>query len=1177
MRPRALMGALILLALLTFIGAPRAATLERVLELQGRLDTATGSPANGKLDLTFRLFTALTGGTKVHEEVKAGVDVVDGLFDVELGPLPSVGIDGATLWLETQVGDSDPLARRAVRATAYALVAEQANTALVAKGVDCPGCITKDHVGFGFAAALDKEGAASDVECDHCVEPGDLGTLSVAAGHIQGGAVTADKVSFPYASSLTAAGPANKLACDKCVDSTDLAADLEMPGTVSVLGGLNACKSNVAGCAVKVSEAGLHDHNDGYLTIQVPSGLRLRDTTNGAWRPLDFGGGGSFGDLSVVGNQTVQGTLSAAQLGVGTQTPAAALEVQGDVLFGGNNRYLNFGSAIGANGYGIRDNGGSLQVKNADGDWVDIFVPPPPTFGSGKDGQLVVSGVFDVNAMASGGRTFADGIAYAVASLTSGSVVATTSVPGISAGDKALLVLVQATGATGDVGHWDLLDVVSVNGATITVGSGKVDPAKYDEGSNKKLILQRVPQYSSVMVGSSGTLTASAWDGLTGTASPSGKYATGIVALAVSGTLTLGGSGINVSEKGFRGGTPGGAGPEDATNTQITSGGADGGAGGYWKGGGAGGGSGSAGAGGSGAYSGGSGGRGGGGGGSSSDQNGAGTESAGGGGAAPYASGANPSTGLLLTLGGGAAAGAGGGAGGMGSSYGPTFGTAKANGQGGAHSGRTQARGGDGSAGARGGGVVLVYAKAVAGSAPVYANGGKGGSGGGGAGGVGYDGSAGGGGGGGADGAAGGAIFVRYELMLGTSPTTATGGSGGGGGGGGGGDGGGAGGGGGGGVGGGGGGGGSRTGPCGCTLTAYASSGGDGGASGHGGWTGPGNGSWGGGGQASGGGGSTGESTSVGPNQGGKVGGWGPTASVGSNGSGTVNGGGGGKGGNSNVSYWGGGGGGGQAGVAGKAGLVDVDTYVGADLAEWMPSGDAGLVEGGDLLVRDVERVGSYVRRSDGIPYDAQVMGVISTYPSLQMGEPHDSDRDVLVALAGRVPLKVTTLNGPIRAGDPLTASPLPGVAMRASHAGRIVGFALRSYDRNGIGAVLTFLSPQWSPGADSDGLALPGAAVAAGFFTRASAESVIDAAPIEDPVGVVSRLSGLRLTYDGAQSVGMLAADVARVLPEAVAFDADGSPEAIDYSRLVPVLIEAVKQQQEQIDALKDRCAPLP
>jgi len=63
-----------------------------------------------------------------------------------------------------------------------------------------------------------------------------------------------------------------------------------------------------------------------------------------------------------------------------------------------------------------------------------------------------------------------------------------------------------------------------------------------------------------------------------------------------------------------------------------------------------------------------------------------------------------------------------------------------------------------------------------------------------------------------------------------------------------------------------------------------------------------------------------------------------------------------------------------------------------------------------------------------------------------------------VVGLAGRVPVKVSMENGPIQVGDPLTSSSTPGVAMKASRAGKVLGYALESMSMDG--KVLVFVEP---------------------------------------------------------------------------------------------------------------------
>jgi hypothetical protein len=63
----------------------------------------------------------------------------------------------------------------------------------------------------------------------------------------------------------------------------------------------------------------------------------------------------------------------------------------------------------------------------------------------------------------------------------------------------------------------------------------------------------------------------------------------------------------------------------------------------------------------------------------------------------------------------------------------------------------------------------------------------------------------------------------------------------------------------------------------------------------------------------------------------------------------------------------------------------------------------------------------------------------------------------VAVALAGRVPVKVDASFGSIEPGDPLAPSPLPGVAMKATGAGPVIGMALEPL-AGGSGMVLAMV-----------------------------------------------------------------------------------------------------------------------
>jgi hypothetical protein len=99
------------------------------------------------------------------------------------------------------------------------------------------------------------------------------------------------------------------------------------------------------------------------------------------------------------------------------------------------------------------------------------------------------------------------------------------------------------------------------------------------------------------------------------------------------------------------------------------------------------------------------------------------------------------------------------------------------------------------------------------------------------------------------------------------------------------------------------------------------------------------------------------------------------------------------------------------------------------------------------------------------------------------------------------------------------------------------------------------------------------GTAISDGWDTYSSARWKSNIETYHVALEAITRLRGVTYTQtsDGKRQVGMIAEEVAPVLPEVVSFS-DGAPQGIDYSRLTAVLIQAVKEQQEEITRLKAR-----
>lgn len=84
---------------------------------------------------------------------------------------------------------------------------------------------------------------------------------------------------------------------------------------------------------------------------------------------------------------------------------------------------------------------------------------------------------------------------------------------------------------------------------------------------------------------------------------------------------------------------------------------------------------------------------------------------------------------------------------------------------------------------------------------------------------------------------------------------------------------------------------------------------------------------------------------------------------------------------------------------------------------------------------------------------------------------------------------------------------------------------------------------------------------------------------PITGALDKVKALQGVYFDWkaDGKHDLGMIAEDVGKVIPEVVAYEENGTDaKSLDYARLTTVLVEAVKEQQRQIEELKQEVAML-
>jgi len=401
-----------------------------------------------------------------------------------------------------------------------------------------------------------------------------------------------------------------------------------------------------------------------------------------------------------------------------------------------------------------------------------------PLLGNGADGACAVpSGTISLDTSSCSGRATADAVNFVSTVNTiagSSSITLSTAPTGLSVGDEVLIVNLQGSFSNyADVGEYETHRIASIDGNTLNFSDGPL--VNGFDGTTQKIMVQRVPNYSSVLVSGGATLTTSAWNGTKG----------GVLFLKSNGTFTVTGS-INMNGKGYRGGgnarlggesfcfynggtggtyasaglvgtCGGGGGGGGITSASPGCVGYAGGTGGSIGGGGGGGGSnwwegstgGTAGAGGGGGY----GTFGYGGGGAYAGTNGGANVSGRGGNGYYSGGGTCRSTGYAY-----------GGGGGGGGTYGDSNLTKLYFGSGGAQGGGRYTNSGSGLLGGAGGGIVSVFANVITVSGTIQSHGG-----------IGQSSTAGGSGGGGA----GGSMAISSTFISGENLITATGGAGG--------------------------------------------------------------------------------------------------------------------------------------------------------------------------------------------------------------------------------------------------------------------------------------------------------------------------------------------------------------------------------------------------------------
>ncbi len=143
------------------------------------------------------------------------------------------------------------------------------------------------------------------------------------------------------------------------------------------------------------------------------------------------------------------------------------------------------------------------------------------------------------------------------------------------------------------------------------------------------------------------------------------------------------------------------------------------------------------------------------------------------------------------------------------------------------------------------------------------------------------------------------------------------------------------------------------------------------------------------------------------------------------------------------------------------------------DLAERVDIAIDDTVEAGDVMMVDRNAPDTY--RRSGSAYEQSVAGVISTNPTIVVGNGR-TDYTSVLAMVGRVPIKVSDENGAIARGDLLVSASRLGYAMKYdptkdknNKVVGIIGMALESLPPSSSGKILALIRTGWVYNRDED------------------------------------------------------------------------------------------------------------
>ena len=95
-------------------------------------------------------------------------------------------------------------------------------------------------------------------------------------------------------------------------------------------------------------------------------------------------------------------------------------------------------------------------------------------------------------------------------------------------------------------------------------------------------------------------------------------------------------------------------------------------------------------------------------------------------------------------------------------------------------------------------------------------------------------------------------------------------------------------------------------------------------------------------------------------------------------------------------------------------------------------------------------------------------------------------------------------------------------------------------------------------------------------FFSVSDQRFKKNISTISDAGSMLKQIRGVRFDWrkDGSPAIGVIAQEVFEVIPEAIVSSMNGSMLTVAYNKIIPLLIETIKDLQRRVEVLESKCA---